>query len=260
MPAAQRWPSSSTSWRYPPAKAPNTGPEPPDAARRPVTAAVRLGAPASSRAARAGTTARTPRSSARAEYTPPSIGSTLRSTIDRPNRSPIRAPIDMSCPACQSRGRCGSSAMRARSSASARWRTASGPPGIPITVGRAIALRVEPLRTLGPRTPGWTSDGVKPSSSTRAATSGRRTRNASAPTSTWCPSSSAVRNVPPRTGDASKRSITASGPSSVRSRYAAVSPEIPPPSTATRVTASAPTPPPGSTRSGRWRAEPRDRG
>ena len=216
-PAAARRASRRT-W-YPPTRAPKTGPEAPaPAAMRSPTAAVSDGAPASRRVASAGSASRTPMSPARLEYTPPSIGSTLRATTEGPNRSATSCPTDVSVPASHRIERSDSPDMRSTSSGSARPSTTAGPAGMPISAGLGNGCNRLPDHTAGRRGVGETIRSARPSSVTSSSASGRRTMNASAPTSTARPPTVVVCRTPPTRPEASSRSRCASGPSARRRR------------------------------------------
>ena len=165
-------------------------------------------------------------------YTPPSRGSTRRSTTSSPSRSATRSPTETS--------RVGAAPTR---STLARARPASERTPLAARSSRSngTPIRLRGSRRRAPRDHTWEAAAVGcttsiPRSAASATPSGRRASIASAPTSTVTPATSARRSLPPTSGEPS--STSTSRPARTRSR-AAVRPPIPAPTTTTSQTVPA---------------------
>jgi len=148
----------------------------------------------------AGMVAARERSLARPAYTPPSIGSTNRSTISSPSRPRTSSPTVTSAPGASS-GRPVSTSASGVGRATAA--TAARSPGTPISVPRGSGRSSLSTRSAACPTVGWTMLSASPSRRIRATAAdsppaGSRIRNASAPNSTGAPASSPVCSLPPR--------------------------------------------------------------
>ena len=174
-----------------------------------------------------GTVARAESRRAWPAYTPPSSGSTSRSSTSSPSRLATRSPTERSpstgTPGCSASTRASPASERTPDSRSSRRST-----GTPITE-RGSGRSAPRVQIRDDCTAGCTTS--SPSSWASATPSGRRLSIASAPTSTTTPPTSARRSLPPGSGAAS--STVTSWPS-WRRTWAAVRPASPPPTTSTR--------------------------
>lgn len=170
-------------------------------------------------------------SSARPAYTPPSRGSTSRSTTARPTRCATHLPTETSSPG-GAPGRIRSAATRATSAAVRTPCSAPALLGTPMTVPVGIGRNAPRAHTPAVEVRGETSSSDRPSEATRSSASGTRRRNISAPSSTGTPATSEIRSFPPTR---SVDSTTETSTPSIASTRAAASPAMPPPTTTTRV-------------------------
>ena len=181
----------------------------------------------SSSATTCGTVARADSERAWPAYTPPSSGSTSRSTTSSPSRSATNAATETSSSGA---GAVTSARARARpSSESTPVRASSSrSAGTPITE-RGSGRSAPRVQMRDEMVAGCTRS--RPSERARSTASGRRLSIASAPTSTVTPATSARRSLPPTTGEPS--STSTSSPAAASSR-AAASPAMPAPTTTVR--------------------------
>ena len=146
-----------------------------------------------------GTVARAESRRAWPAYTPPSSGSTSRSTTSSPSRLATRSPTERSSstamPARSASTRASPSSERTPDSRSSRRST-----GTPITE-RGSGRSAPRVQIRDDCTAGCTTS--SPSSRASATPSGRRLSIASAPTSTTTPPTSVRRSLPPGSGAAS---------------------------------------------------------
>ncbi len=209
---------------------------PGSAARAAVRAWMPLTPSISERSARAaskswGTAARIEMRYASPAYTPPSSGSTSRSTTSRPSRAATYSPTATSAPASV-RSSVSSSAIRAMPSGEITPEAASRPrsPGTPMTCPLGIGRSAPRVHRAAVAVVGGWRRSPRPTARARSTASGRLASIDSAPRSTGTPAISPARSLPPSRADASS-TVTRAPPSS--SRWAAASPEMPPPMTTT---------------------------
>ena len=187
--------SASVSAAIPPARPAKTGTS---EAGGTVAAARTSDGSRSSSATTCGTVARTDSARACPAYTPPSSGSTSRSTTSSPSRSATNAATETSSSGAGAVTSARARAMPPSESTPVRA-SSSRSAGTPITErgsGRS-APRVQMREEM---VAGWTRS--RPSERARSTASGRRLSIASAPTSTVTPATSARRSLPPTDGRA----------------------------------------------------------
>ncbi len=203
--SAPAWSTTACgSWPRPPASPAKTGTS--EGADDVAAAAARsIDLSRSSSATTWGTVARAESWRACPAYTPPSRGSTRRSTTSLPKRSSISQPTLTSLSPIRVAGSTASRAARARPALEITPLSASAlaSTGTPMSV-RGIGTMAPRDHRLAVIVSGWTSLSPRPTSRASAVASGRRLSIDSAPTSTVMPATSARASLPPTDGDPSR--------------------------------------------------------